>query len=238
MATASAESAGCRRSRGRGDGRPSPRLGRASDGCAAGDPRRRRRSASPLSCCRCMRCAPRCECWWRWSLRCVFTFSYATLAAKSRRAATLLIPLLDVLQSVPILGLPVLHGGVLRGAVSRQRARRRSARRSSPSSPARPGTWPSASTSRCAPFRSIWMRPAAASAIPPWQRFWRLEVPFAMPGLIWNMMMSMSGGWFFVVASEAISVGDVHHVLPGVGSYVARAIEPRSRRHRLGYRRR
>jgi len=39
-------------------------------------------------------------------------------------------------------------------------------------------------------------------------RFWRLEVPFSMPALIWNMMMSMSGGWFFVVASEAISVGN------------------------------
>jgi NitT/TauT family transport system permease protein len=61
-----------------------------------------------------------------------------------------------------------------------------------------------------------------------WQRFWRLEVPFAMPGLIWNTMMSMSGGWFFVVASEAISVGDLHIALPGIGSYVARAIEDRN----------
>jgi NitT/TauT family transport system permease protein len=60
-----------------------------------------------------------------------------------------------------------------------------------------------------------------------WQRFWTLEVPFAMPGLIWNMMMSMSGGWFFVVASEAISVGRIHIALPGVGSYVALAIERR-----------
>jgi NitT/TauT family transport system permease protein len=60
-----------------------------------------------------------------------------------------------------------------------------------------------------------------------WQRFWRLEVPFAMPGLIWNMMMSMSGGWFFVVASEAISVGKVQYTLPGIGSYVARAIADR-----------
>jgi NitT/TauT family transport system permease protein len=42
----------------------------------------------------------------------------------------------------------------------------------------------------------------------PWQRFWKLEAPFSMPGLIWNMMMSMSGGWFFVVASEAITVGN------------------------------
>jgi NitT/TauT family transport system permease protein len=48
-----------------------------------------------------------------------------------------------------------------------------------------------------------------------------------MPGLIWNMMMSMSGGWFFVVASEAISVGDIQIALPGVGSYVARAIQER-----------
>ena len=49
---------------------------------------------------------------------------------------------------------------------------------------------------------------AAASASPPWQRFWRLELPFAAPGLVWNTMMSMSGGWFFVVASEAITVGN------------------------------
>ena len=60
-----------------------------------------------------------------------------------------------------------------------------------------------------------------------WQRFWRLEVPFAMPGLIWNMMMSMSGGWFFVVASEAISVGNFQITLPGIGSYVALAIQQR-----------
>src|SRR5262249_14249839 len=58
-----------------------------------------------------------------------------------------------------------------------------------------------------------------------WQRFWRLEVPFAMPGLVWNMMMSMSGGWFFGVASEAISVGDRTLALPGIGSYVALAID-------------
>jgi NitT/TauT family transport system permease protein len=58
----------------------------------------------------------------------------------------------------------------------------------------------------------------------PLQRFRRLELPFAMPGLIWNMMMSMSGAWFFVVASEAITVGNQTITLPGVGSYVATAI--------------
>src|SRR5260370_42238414 len=61
-----------------------------------------------------------------------------------------------------------------------------------------------------------------------WMRFWRLDVPFAMPQLIWNMMMSMSGSWFFVVASEAISVGNTPITLPGVGSYIALAIEQRN----------
>jgi NitT/TauT family transport system permease protein len=60
-----------------------------------------------------------------------------------------------------------------------------------------------------------------------WQRYWRLEVPFAVPGLVWNTMMSMSGGWFFVVASEAVAVGDNSWKLPGIGSYVALALQRR-----------
>src|SRR5208283_1487709 len=68
---------------------------------------------------------------------------------------------------------------------------------------------------------------AANFNLTPWQKFWQLETPFAMPGLIWNMMMSMSGGWFFVVASESISVGDVNVRLPGIGSYLALAIDNR-----------
>ena len=66
-----------------------------------------------------------------------------------------------------------------------------------------------------------------AFRLSPWQRFWRLEVPFAMPGLVWNMMLSMSGGWFFVVASEAITLGDQSWKLPGIGSYVAQALDAR-----------
>jgi NitT/TauT family transport system permease protein len=61
-----------------------------------------------------------------------------------------------------------------------------------------------------------------------WARFWRIEVPFAMPQLVWNMMMSMSGGWFFVVAAEAITVGHTTIVLPGIGSYIATAIAQRN----------
>src|SRR5262249_17350593 len=61
----------------------------------------------------------------------------------------------------------------------------------------------------------------------PWLRFWRLEVPFAAPGLVWNTMMSMSGSWFFVVASEAITVGNTTVTLPGIGSWLAAAIAAR-----------
>jgi NitT/TauT family transport system permease protein len=154
----------------------------------------------------------------------IFTFTYATLAGKNRRAEMVLIPLLDVLQSVPILGylsftvvffISLFPGNALgpelaaifaiftsqawNMAFSFYQALR---------------TVPRDLDEASRSFRS--------SA---WQRFWRLEVPFAMPGLVWNMMMSMSGGWFFVVASEAISVGDIQIALPGVGSYVARAIQ-------------
>jgi NitT/TauT family transport system permease protein len=65
---------------------------------------------------------------------------------------------------------------------------------------------------------------AESFRLSPWMRFWQLEVPFGMPALIWNMMMSMSGGWFFVVASEAVVVGHTTFDLPGVGSYIALAI--------------
>src|SRR5665213_3322771 len=61
-----------------------------------------------------------------------------------------------------------------------------------------------------------------------WQRFWRLEVPHGIPALVWNMMMSVSGGWFFVVASEAITVSGQSIQLPGIGSYIAVAIEQRN----------
>nr|WP_202803662.1 hypothetical protein [Spirulina subsalsa] len=57
-----------------------------------------------------------------------------------------------------------------------------------------------------------------------WQKFTKLEIPSAMIGLVWNGMMSFGGGWFFVAASEAISVLNQSYTLPGIGSYVAEAI--------------
>ena len=66
---------------------------------------------------------------------------------------------------------------------------------------------------------------ARAFGLSGWQRFWRLELPYGMPNLLWNMMMSMSGGWFFLVAAEAISVAGQDIKLPGIGAYIALAIE-------------
>ena len=156
----------------------------------------------------------------------VFTFTYATLAAKSRRAEMVLIPLLDVLQSVPILGYlsftVVFFVSLFPG------------RELGPELAAIFAIFTSQAWNMAFSFyQSLRMVPTdldeASRSLrsSAWQRFWCLEVPFAMPGLVWNTMMSMSGGWFFVVAAEAIAVGDFQIALPGVGSYVARAIQER-----------
>ncbi len=157
----------------------------------------------------------------------LFTFTYATWAAKSRRAGLILIPVLDILQSVPILGflsftvvffMSLFPGRVLGAELAAIFAVFTSQ------------AWNMAFSL----YQALKTVPgdldevSRSLRLSPWQRFWRLEVPFAMPGLVWNTMMSMSGGWFFVVASEAISVGDTTWKLPGIGSYVALALEERN----------
>src|SRR5712664_19134 len=157
----------------------------------------------------------------------VFTFIYAALAAKSRRAEMVLIPLLDILQSVPILGfltftvvffLNLFPGQVFGAELACVFAIFTSQ------------AW-NMTFSMYQSMRNVPKDLEEASQsfhLSGWQRFWRLDVPFAMPGLIWNTMMSMSGGWFFVVASDAITVGDTTVTLPGIGSYVALAIKERN----------
>jgi NitT/TauT family transport system permease protein len=154
----------------------------------------------------------------------IFTFVYAALAAKSRRAEMVLIPLLDILQSVPILGfltftvvffLNLFPGRVFGAELACVFAIFTSQ------------AW-NMTFSMYQSMRNVPKDLEEASQsfhLSGWQRFWRLDVPFAMPGLIWNTMMSMSGGWFFVVASESITVGNTSVTLPGIGSYVALAIE-------------
>ncbi len=137
----------------------------------------------------------------------VFSCVFAVLATRYRAAEKVLLPMLDILQSIPILGFLsitvtafiALFPGSLLGvecaaifAIFTSQA------------------WNMAFSA----YQGFRIVPAelkeAANVfqLSAWQRFWRLELPFATPGLLWNMMMSMSGGWFFVVASEAISVSN------------------------------
>ena len=154
----------------------------------------------------------------------VFTFTVATLAAKSRKAELVIVPALDILQSVPVLGfltftvvlfLRLFPGSQLGAECASIFAIFTSQ------------AWNMAFSF----YQSLRTVPSDLDEVcrhfglSAWLRFWRLEVPFAAPGLIWNTMMSMSGGWFFVVASEAITVGDTTIKLPGIGSWLALAIE-------------
>ena len=154
----------------------------------------------------------------------LFTFLVAPLAAKSKKAERLIIPALDILQSVPVLGfltftvlffIALYPGGEFGAELAAIFAIFTSQ------------AW----NMTFSFYQSLTTVPgdldeaATHFRLSPWMRFWKLDVPFAMPGLVWNMMMSMSGGWFFVVASEAISVGDTKIMLPGIGSYISLAIE-------------
>ena len=156
----------------------------------------------------------------------IFTFTYATLAAKSRRAEMVLVPLLDILQSVPILSFSILIVFFLSLTPGRVAGAEMAAIFLIFTSQAWNMAFSFYQSLRSIPDE---LREVSLSFhLNPWMRFWRLEVPFAMPALIWNMMMSMSGGWFFVVAAEAITVGNTTVTLPGVGSYIALAVEQRN----------
>ena len=163
----------------------------------------------------------------------VFTLLYGTLAAKSRRAEKLLVPVLDILQSVPVLGyisftvtffLLLFPGRVLGAEFAAIFAIF--------TSQAWNMTFSFYQSLRMLPHDLVEV--STNLRLSGWQKFWKLDVPFAMPGLVWNMMLNMSGSWFFVVASVAITVGDKTITLPVVGSYLALAHAPQHR-HALGY---
>ncbi|WP_235010335.1 ABC transporter permease subunit [Mycobacterium sp. 3519A] len=156
------------------------------------------------------------------ALSVVFTFVYATAAARLRRAGKVLVPLLDILQSVPILGFLSI---TITGFIALF-----------------PG---SALGLECASIFAIFTSQAwnmtfafyyslksqpreldEASRLlrlSRWQRFWRIDAPSGMIPLVWNGMMSFGGGWFFLTASEALSVNNHRFALPGIGAYVAAA---------------
>ncbi|TAM67537.1 MAG: ABC transporter permease subunit [Microbacteriaceae bacterium] len=154
----------------------------------------------------------------------VFSLVYATAAARSRRAGAVLIPILDILQSVPVLGflsvtltvwLTLFPNNMLGlecasiFAIFTSQA------------------W----NMTFAFYQSLVTQPrdldeaARLLRLTKWQRFWNLDVPGGMIPLVWNGMMSFGGGWFFLVASEVISVNNKTYALPGIGSYVATAAD-------------
>ncbi|WP_329564912.1 ABC transporter permease [Kitasatospora sp. NBC_01266] len=153
----------------------------------------------------------------------IFTFVYATAAARVKRLEKLLLPVLDILQSVPVLGFLsvtvtafiALFPGSTLGlecasifAIFTAMA------------------W----NMTFAFYASLSSQPreldeaARVMRLTKWQRFWRLDVPSGMIPLVWNGMMSFGGAWFFLAASESISVLNHHYALPGMGSYAAAAI--------------
>ncbi|MCH9769666.1 MAG: ABC transporter permease subunit [Gammaproteobacteria bacterium] len=153
----------------------------------------------------------------------LFTFIFGTWAAKSKTAERIIIPAIDILQSVPVLGFlsitavafVVLFRGSMLGPECAAIFAIFTAQ-----------VW----NITLSFYQSLKTLPenlteaAHIFRLSAWQKFWRIEVPFAMPGLIWNMMMSMSGSWVFLVASEAITVAHQNITLPGIGSYTALAI--------------
>lgn len=163
----------------------------------------------------------------------LFTFIIGALAAKNRRAEQIIIPAIDILQSIPVLSfLSITVTGFIHLF---------------PNSLLGPEC-ASIFAIFCAQvwnmtfgfYQSLKTIPydlkevSAMFRLSAWQRFWKVEVPFSMSGLLWNMMISMSASWFFVVLSEAISVAHQNIRLPGVGSYIALAIAQRDL-HAVGY---
>lgn len=153
----------------------------------------------------------------------LFTFIAAPLAAKNAQAEKLIIPFIDIAEAIPPLGvLAIVIVAFIQWF---------------PDSLLGPEcaaifviftaqAWNMAlsfyQSLRTLPLE--FQEAATVFQLSGWQRFWRVEVPYAMPALLWNTMMSMSAGWFFLVASEAISVANQHILLPGIGSYIHQAI--------------
>lgn len=154
----------------------------------------------------------------------LFTFIFGTWAAKNRRAGRIIIPIIDICQSIPILGfLSVAIVGFISLFPNSMLGPECAAILAIFTSQAWNMTLGFYQTVRSVPIE---LREAADMFhLSAWQRFWRIDVPFSMPGLLWNMMMSMSAGWFYVVAAEAVTVSNQQILLPGIGSYIAHAIQ-------------
>jgi NitT/TauT family transport system permease protein len=147
---------------------------------------------------------------------------YGLAAAKSDRAAKVLLPLLDILQSIPVLSfLP----GVMLAMVALFPGRQIGLELGSILLIFTGQAW-NIAFSFYASLKGIPRELDEAARLyrfSAWQRFTELELPFAAIGLVWNSMMSVAGGWFFLMACEMFTLGDRDLRLPGLGSYLQTA---------------
>src|SRR5260370_37548511 len=163
-----------------------------------------------------------------------FSFGYAYLAARNRRARRVLIPALDILQSVPVVGFlsgtvtffttvvfPGSEFGLEAAAIFAVFTAQ---------------AW----NITFSFYHSLVSQPpdfdeaSRIMGLSRWKRFWTVDVPGGAIGLVWNGMMSFGGSWFFLTASELITIGNRHYTLPGVGSYVGGAEQQGNLGH-VGY---
>jgi NitT/TauT family transport system permease protein len=153
----------------------------------------------------------------------LFSLVYGSIAAHNRRAERVMVPLLDILQSVPVLGfLSITVTGFIALFPGSLLGLEAASIFAIFTSQAWNMTFSFYQSLRTVPKEMIEV--AALYRLSCWQRFTRIEAPSAAIPLLWNAMMSFGGGWFFVAASEAISVLNKNYTLPGIGSYVARAV--------------
>ena len=157
-----------------------------------------------------------------YALSLAFTLVYGYVAAYNPRAERFMIPLLDVLQSIPVLSfLP----GVMMAMVALFPGRQIGVEAGAILLIFTGQVWNMA-FSFYASLKSIpkEMREAAkVYGFSWWQRFIEMELPFAAIGLVWNSMMSVAGGWFFLMACEMFVLGSRDFRLPGLGSYLQTA---------------
>jgi len=157
-----------------------------------------------------------------YALSLIFALGYGYAAANSRRAEMFLIPLLDILQSIPVLSfLP----GVMLAMVALFPHRQIGAELGSILLIFTGQVWNIAFSF----YSSLKTEPrelkeaARIYRFGNWQRFLQLDLPFSTIGLVWNSMMSVAGGWFFLMACEMFVLGDRDFRLPGLGSFLQTA---------------
>jgi NitT/TauT family transport system permease protein len=162
-----------------------------------------------------------------------FAIGYGYWAAKDRVAGRLLLPLLDVLQSIPVLG---FMPGVVLALVATFPHSNVGLELAAVLMIFTGQVW-NMTFSFYHSLKSVPVDLGEAATMyrfSPWARLRRVELPFAAIGLVWNSMMSMAGGWFFLMISEAFVLGDRDFRLPGLGSYMSVAASEGNARAMVG----